>query len=362
MRITCVLPGWVEAPSGGFKVIYQIANRLAARGHRVVVLHPDETTAGAAPDERRRRRQRPRAHGPAAVQWFQLRPDVEVRRVPDLSPRHLPDADSLLATGWATAKLISQLPARCGRQFFYVQDYEHWLTGGERQRRGVEDALRIAPSPIAPSQGALEMLATVGRTAAAQAPLGMELDDFGVDVRPEERDPLRVGFPLRQESFKASVDAVLALGAVRGWIPDLSVESFGAWPRPQWLPPWVEYSRSPGHDDLRRFYNRLAVFLLPSRAEGWSLVAAEAMRCAAALVTATWGRLAHTLRDGEVARMVPAGRSDLMARAVEELIRCHRHRCELARAGARATDDFGWEPSVDMLERLLGSTAGPHPC
>jgi glycosyltransferase involved in cell wall biosynthesis len=269
----------------------------------------------------------------------------------------VPDADSLLATGWTTASGIAELPRRCGRKFFFVQDYEHWLTGGVKQRREIKRALRAAPSPIAPSQGALEMLAAVGRSAVAEVPLGLELDDFGVDIRPEDRNPLNVGFPFREESFKGSLDAIHAFEALRDRIPDLHVECFGSIPRPPGLPAWIGYQRSPDDAELRRFYNRLAVFLLPSRAEGWSLVAAEAMRCGAAVVTATWGRLSESLRDGEVARVVPVSRPEAMARVIDELIRCHRHRCELARAGARASDDFGWGPSVDRLENLLESTA-----
>lgn len=361
MKLTCVLPSWVDVPSGGFKVVYQIADRLAGRGHKVTVLHPDEVEPRAVGGGRRHRRAGS-ATRPAGVSWFRFRHAVEVLRVPGLAACDVPDGDALLATGWKTVGPIGELPDRCGRRFFFVQDYEHWLTGGDDQRRRMEESLRQAPSPVAPTRGAVEMLATVGRSPVAEAPLGIELDQFGIDTRPEERQATVVAFPLREEGFKASVDAILALEAVRGWIPELRVETFGAAPRPSWLPPWIGYAHRLDDDGLRALYNRAAVFVLPSRAEGWSLVGAEAMRCGAALVTSTWGRLGEPLRDGEVARVVPPGRPDLAARVVDELIRSHRHRCALAWGGARASDRFGWEGSIDRLERVMLPAGEGPPC
>src|SRR5262245_50724866 len=40
VKITFVLPMYLNSPSGGFKVVYEYANRLQERGHKVSVVHP----------------------------------------------------------------------------------------------------------------------------------------------------------------------------------------------------------------------------------------------------------------------------------------------------------------------------------
>ena len=44
MRITFVLPKYKRQPIGGYRVIYEYANRLTARGHQLTVLHATEIT------------------------------------------------------------------------------------------------------------------------------------------------------------------------------------------------------------------------------------------------------------------------------------------------------------------------------
>jgi hypothetical protein len=40
MRITFVLPMYLNRPAGGFKIIYEYANRLQTRGYEVTLVHP----------------------------------------------------------------------------------------------------------------------------------------------------------------------------------------------------------------------------------------------------------------------------------------------------------------------------------
>ena len=40
MKITFILPGFPHRPSGGSKIVYEIANQLVKRGHQVYIVHP----------------------------------------------------------------------------------------------------------------------------------------------------------------------------------------------------------------------------------------------------------------------------------------------------------------------------------
>src|SRR5579885_3571237 len=56
MRITFLMPCYCWVPSGGFRVVYEYANQLVARGHRVTVIHPRRLAF--PPEERFTLRQR----------------------------------------------------------------------------------------------------------------------------------------------------------------------------------------------------------------------------------------------------------------------------------------------------------------
>ncbi len=273
LKITFVLPSYLRSPCGGFKVVYELADRLAGRGHRVVVVHPRSLEPAGGPWAALkantwpwRTRQR---HG-EVLPWFRFDHDVEVRLTPDLRARSFPDADVVVATAWQTAVRVAELPPAKGRKLLYAMDFEHWATADGEAGRQIAAAFRQPFSRLASSPAVAGMLEDLGCEVAAVVVAAVAAEDFALDRPPEERRAI-FGFPLRTESWKGTRDAFAAFDLLRARRPgELEVRAFGVLPAPE-LPSWVSYLHQPDDAELRRFYNDLAVFLLPSRYEGWGL-------------------------------------------------------------------------------------------
>lgn len=335
--------------------MYEVASGLAARGHRVVVLHPRATApaTGLRPwaaarswPLRVRWRHRP------LIPWFPSRPNLKLGLIPDLRPKWFPRADAVIATAWATAEAVRALPEQAGRKLALVQDFEHWSLADDRVRSRIESAFAAPMTLVATGPAVSSMLEAMGRTPIAEIAPGVDPETFGADCAVDRRDPLAVGFPMRTEAFKGARDAIAAIDILRRSNRPVHAQAFGTLPNPD-IPSWLRYTYFPDDGALRTFYNDVSVFLLPSHYEGWGLPALEAMACGAAVVSSDCFGIRPFARHEDTALVVPPRRADLLAAAVARLIDDDTERQAIAARGEVEARGYRWRKAVDVFEEVL---------
>jgi glycosyltransferase involved in cell wall biosynthesis len=352
VRIVFVLPRQTRAPVGGFKVVYEYANRLVDRGHRVSVVHAWSCSPPASRLERLRGwrwASRLRGDRGRIVPWFELDPRVELPLVPHLPLAELPAADATVATAWQTAVPVAEATAD-GGGFYLIQHFESW-----DDPDAVRATWRLPLHKIVIAAWLEEMAIEMGEgERTSRVPNGLDFDRFGLDLPPGEREP-RVGALI--SPHKGPEDVVAALSAARRILPDLAASAFGTRPRRAGLPEWVSYVQLPSQAALRALYNSCAIFLQASHSEGWGLPATEAMACGCALVTYDNGGSREYASDGRTALVVEPGDREGLADAVVRLAGDRELRLRLAAAGRELVGTFTWERATAELERVL--QAGP---
>ena len=354
VHIAILLPRPLDRPTGGYAVQYEYANRLVAHGHRVTILH-----AWALQRPRGRRwlyygqeiARLTRQHEPI-VTWFSLDDRVRVRLVPYLHAWLLPRADVFVFTAWQTvAHFAGPIPERA---FHFVYDYEFW-----RARPDLRTAmLSVFRHPrlrrIAGSRAVAAMLADAGSSAIATVPCGLDLERWHGAGDGTSRQDLMVGFPLRDEPHKGMDEAFTALDLVRREVPEARFAAFGAASDVN-PPSFVERRGRLSDAALRDFYEECAVFLLPSRYEGWGLPAAEAMACRTAVVTTANGGTEDFAEDEATALVVEPEDPEPMAAAVTRLLRDPALRARLADAGRKRVSQMSWDAATEGLLTALTS-------
>jgi glycosyltransferase involved in cell wall biosynthesis len=357
MRIAFVLPGVSVAPVGGYKVVYTYANLLAGRGHEVSVTLPVEWDQARGPEERLRRvlrLRRMRRDRAAVVPWMELDERVGLVLAADRTRLRLPAADALVATSWVTAPPVAE--ASDGRGFYLLQGYETW--GGDAE--AVRATWRLPLGKIAVSRWLREIAVEMGEgERTAYVPIGLDLERWGVD-RPlvERGEQLGIGF----SPFKDPAPGIAALAAAHERLPEVSAVGFGTGPRPESLPEWVDYRRSPSQVELRGLYNSCAVFLQAGGKEGWGLPPAEAMACGCALVSFDTGGSREYAEDGVTAVVVDGADPAALGGAAAALLGQPERLAELAARGRERVASFTWERAVAGLEAVLaGEPAGGAP-
>jgi glycosyltransferase involved in cell wall biosynthesis len=361
MRLTFVLPKLLDHPIGGYKVNYQYANALAARGHDVTLVHP--MTDGDHPSFRDRvscasmtARQAITRRPP--MTWFTFEPSIRSILIPALTSRSLPAADITVLTSWQTAERTMEPAPHAGVLVQIVYDYEFWMSNVEIRPRmkaalGRTDVYQIATSGVVAT-----MLQEIGREPAATVVAGLLEGEFGVDEPIEGRDRV-VAFPRRFSPVKDLPTALAAATLILREEPGVRVECFGS-TSSEPLPRGITSRGQISHEELRALYNRASVFFLASQYEGWGLPAAEAMACGAAVVSTRSGGVEDFLEDGRNCLLVPVGDARALANAALRLLRDEDTRVRLATEGLLDAALMSAHRSSLQLERVLESLlSGP---
>lgn len=352
MRIVFVLPGSGQTPVGGFKVVYEYAGGLAARGHTVSVVHPARLSASPSPTMRARgaarylRMRWTNRYGPRG--WFRMNPKVRLLWKPSLHHRHVPDADAIVATAWQTAEWVAAYPRQKGDKLYLIQHLEDW--SGPRSR--VLSTWKLPLRKIVISRWLHDIAVGLGESAT-YIPNGLDFNAFGMDVPPEDRSPQSLLMMYHTYAWKGSQDGLEAFRRLEKEVSGLSLTMFGVPARPSDLSDAVTYHREPVQSQLRDLYNRAAIFLAPSHSEGWPLPPAEAMMSGAALVATDIGGHLEYAIHGENALLNPPERPDLLAQNVRRLIEDDELRVRLARTGHAHVGQFTWDRALDRFEEVL---------
>jgi glycosyltransferase involved in cell wall biosynthesis len=357
LRVTFLLPIPAVKPIGGFKVVYEYANFLSARGHKVNVVHPnllriDEPLSSLRPKKKVKafwgywsmkltKNFRP-------DHWFTVSPSVTMLWTKDLAAENVPDADIVVASAWETAEWAVTYPASKGRRFYIIQHLETWSGPEER-------VLKTWKAPFEKIVIAewLQRIATGMGQRTHLICNGMDFTRFKQTVPAEDRDPHQLLMLHHPVEWKGSADGLTAFEIARQTIPELHLTLFGIDPAPPNLPPGVEYHHQPRQDELNDLYNRAAVFISPSWTEGWGLPPAEALMCGGAIAVTRGGADEAFAIHEETALVSPIKDPAALAANIVRLVRDKELRLRLARQGHELIQQFTWERSGAALEALM---------
>ena len=317
--ITFVLPGSLQTPVGGGRIVYEYANRLAQAGHNVHVVHSPVTRIDidwkmvAKAIVRYPQRLLDRSFRPDS--WMPVDRRVNVHWTPTLHGRHVPDADVVIATAWKTAEWVAQYGRRKGRKFYFIQHFESWDSSHER----VEATWKLPLRKIVIARWLQKMAHEMGETAD-YVPNAIDTEQFYCEKPIHERKATRVAMLYHTLKWKGCDDGLTAILQVKARHPNLEAELYGVPPRPKSLPDWIAYRRNPPQAELRAIYNRAAIFVAPSWAEGWSLTTHEAAVCGAAICATDIEGYRPVVIPNETALVSPAMLPEALAHNIDQLI------------------------------------------
>jgi glycosyltransferase involved in cell wall biosynthesis len=343
VRITLVIP-FVNL-TGGIRVLLDYANWLHEAGHLVTVVYPlwpyryHLTPSDQFAEFRRQLRSGPR------VAWLDLR--CRLRRVPVVSTPFVPRGDLVIATSWPTVPRVARLHASRGKKVHIVLHHESG-TGPEHRIRGTYDLpfYRIAFSRFVRD--------TIERRFGCEihdvVPNGVDTTLFFPEGEPRANTVLML---YHNDPRKGADDGVEALRLLRERLPDLRVRMSGT-VRPKHLPSWIPFEFFPSDADLRRLYSTSAVFLYPSRYEGFGLPPLEAMACGCPVVTTQVGAVPEFAEDRRDALVAQPGDVRGMAGRMEELLRDSALRKRLSERGLETARRH----SLTWVAPLFGDALG----
>ncbi len=359
MEIVFLLPTEGTDPGGGGRVIHEYANRLAERNHTVHLVYIASLFPLSQPRSLRSLL-RPLRYIPFALsgnwkpdKWFKVDSRVKQHWIPTFSRKFLPLADAYVATWWTTAEHLAAMHGLPGRHLYLLQHLETW--GGPEAE--VMATWKAPLEKIVVARWLEDVARSLGETSH-YIPNGLDFTKFGCDVPPEDRDPAQFAMLFNESKWKGSADGVAALQRLKEKYPEVKAEFFGVYKPPAYLPSWIKYHRQPSQDELRRIYNRAAIFIAPSHTEGWGLPPCEAMICGAAVVATDVDGHREFAVHNQNALLVPAKNPEAIAEAAGRLIEDQPLRIRLAKTGNQDVRRFTWDSAVDAFDKVLTENIG----
>ena len=155
--------------------------------------------------------------------------------------------------------------------------------------------------------------------------------------------------------WKGCEDGFKVLNIVKERYSELSVNLFGVFPRPQFLPELYHYYENPDKETHNKIYNEAAIFIGTSHEEGFGLTPAEAMQCGCAVACTDNGGYREFCIDNETALLSPIKDYKALANNIIRLIEDEALRFRIAKTGYENIKNFTWERAYNKFLKVIES-------
>ncbi len=348
--INFIMTTTAEQPFGGYKVVFEYADRLSADNYNVNIVYPTLIDRNV-PFYRK------------LVSWFRYlrlkitgsyRPDSWFRTAgairhclvwtPD--EKRVPPCDMVFATSWQTAEYVDRYYIVPEHKYYLIQHLEDWTGNNER----LLETWKMPLKKIVVADW-LKKFAEKLREPAELIYNGFDAGTYYIENDVRRRNKYSVIMMYHIYGWKGSDVGIKALEMVRKKYPELKVLLFGSTSRPVTLPQWMEYRQAP--DNLRRLYNDSAIYIGTSYSEGFGLTIGEAMLCGCAVACTNNGGYLTMARDGETALVSEVGDEKGIAASIERLIADDELRYRLIENAGKMIQNFTWDKSYAKLKAFL---------
>lgn len=351
------MPGSCHRPIGGFKVVFEYANRLVKKGHNITIVCAAISDIKMTYYERLIRkiyylyRYFTRTYLPN--RWFNLDPAVKILWLPCLHPSMFPEADIYVATAWKTVEYINKYPIRCGKKIILFMDYEYYMSASDTLKERIKSVYPNKGKYICISSVIEKMLHNWGIADVACIPIALDQSVFYKEINIDDPKRIWLGFPTRPEKHKRTEKAIEAINIVKNkYQKPICVWSFGGKPTIK-IPNWIKYYRHPSDETLRKLYNNTAIFITPSQYEGWGLPGTEAMACGCALISTDHGGINSYAVHNNNALICQVDDVEQIARNILILLNDNEMRMHIAGNAVKDIKRFSWDESVLMFEKAI---------
>jgi glycosyltransferase involved in cell wall biosynthesis len=352
--INFVLPGPGANPIGGYKIVYEYANRLIKDGYKINIIH-SATLLWKERDIKTKikgiikypyfkmvkKKQEP-------YNWFPLDKKINLYWVPTLEEKYIPDADITFATACETAVYVNQYGSKKGEKYYLIQHFEDWYFSKER----VLETWKFQMEKIVIAK----WLEKIGKEISVSTTLinnGLDFEKFSLDIPYHLKNKKQIIMLYHNSDWKGSKIGLQAIEKIKKVVEDLEVILFGVPQRPDNLPKYIQYYNSPTQEKLRELYNNSAIFLGTSYGEGWGLTVSEAMQCGCAVVCTDVNGYNEMVCQEKTGLLSKAGDSEGLAENIIRLMNNDELRIKLAKNGNEFIQQFTWERAYGKFKALI---------
>lgn len=348
--ICFVTPGYTLHPSGGYKMIYEYANRLSERGYTVGILYLNYDRLKNHHVPRLIRKPLCNFLTFTWPKWFRLNKNVkiysgtkrgyisEIKKVYDIG------IATDVHTAVPTVKLFKDR-----KKAYFIQGYENWDVSDEY----VQKTYKLGMKNIVISEWLKKIVDKYSAEPSVLIKNPIDLDVYKINKPLVSRKLHSIGLLYHTMPHKGLKYSLAAIKKIKQLYPDLEVHAFGVWERPEDFPSYIHYTRNATQEQTVSIYNRVSVWLCATIDEGYGLTGLEAMACGDALVSTAYTGVFEYAKDGYNALLSPVKDVDALVKNVGRVFEDDGLRKKLVQNAQDSVEAFDWNLAVDKFEETL---------
>ena len=333
------------SPVGGFKVIYEYANRLSNDGFEVHIVY-DMFYSYSSMSMSEKFKQVLRyilantTNHYSGRRWFNLNENIREHYTKSLKYKDICKTDIYVATAAETSFSVNEYPISMENKGYLIQGYENWNLSDIELKRTYHFNLKIMVI-----SNWLKLIMDQEKVRCYILKNGFDFDYFKLTVPIRARSKYVITMLNHSDERKGVKYGIAALNLVKQKYPQIQVNMFGVPPRPSELPDWYHYYQTPDRTLHNKIYNEGAIFLATSLMEGWGLTVGEAMICGEAIVCTEVDGFKEMVKDGISALFSPIKDAQSLACNVIKLIENDEMRIGIAERANKDIKQFNWNAS-----------------
>lgn len=351
MKICFAITKMVQQASGGYKMVFEYANRLIDRGYDVSILffNMHFLKKFGMPEIMRKCAANFLTHiGPV---WFQLDKRIELISSEEKEvQKKLDGIDAVVYTAVESVYFGKRYFSDCKKKLYFIQGYEV----GNLSETQVKKTYGMGFDNIVVAQWLKKIVDKYSSKPAVVIKNPIDTLEYTVKnpIKKRKKHSLSVLYNgYEGKGFKYVYDAILKLKNI---YPDLSVECFGTPAKARYFPDYFHYTRNASKKKTIQIYNSTAVFLCASIEEGYGLTGLEAMSCGTALVSTAYKGVLEYAENEKNALLSPVRDVDALVKNACRLFDDDDLRISIAENGvASVKNNFDWGNAVDRFEAVL---------
>lgn len=348
MVLTFVLPKVSRYPVGGYKMVFEYANRLCRKGHSVNIIYVNDGFMRKYRLPFFLRRCLALYYTVSEPRWFDL--DKRIIKIScfnnDLNSEVFDTTDVVVATAAQTVKFVEG-KFSC-KKIYYIQGYEDWGLAEEELfatyknsmiKISVANWLKDIVDEYSPSECSV-IKNPIDNRIYRIIKNYYDRPDYSIAVLYNE-------LPIK--GFKYAYEAILQLKTI---YPLLHVEMFGRKKYPGELPSWINYTENASQNRIVEIYNSSRIYLCASIEEGYGLTGLEAMACGCTLVSTRYKGVLEYSND-DCAVLVPIQDVSRLVEAVQSVFENEKLFESMRNNALKQISQFSWEKAVKDFELII---------
>lgn len=347
-RIAMVLTASTRNISGGYKIVYEYANRLSLLGYKIDIIY------NCSDDKKKTKNMIFRLLirlyreylSKIEPQWFCLDSCIKKRVVNSLKKEL--DYDIVILCG--SYNVLEYYLYHDNKTISLIQDYENWQLSDQE----VSESFQKNTVNIAVSQWLKSRVMEISKEKCIYISNPIDLSKFYIETPIEKRE-LQISMLYHKQERKGTIYGLEVIKILHKRYPNIKFTLFGFPKRTDDIPSWIEYYQNANNDCLRKIYNRSIIFLCPSLVEGYGLTGAESMACGCALVSTETLGVFDYAEHGINSMLSPPKDVEGMINNVALLIENPVLRIKIAYAGVESIKGKSWEKAVKQFNEVINN-------